>query len=366
MAVKNGGSGNDILIGAGGEENSLAGNGGNDVLIGRGKSDLLLGGKGNDILFGANGHDELYGGAGDDLVSGGNGRDTLSGDKGNNLLLGGNGDDTFVIDAALSGTEAYDTIGDFDVGRQLRRMTFDDAILLKNVAGQSFVFQETADGDVILLVNGVERALFNGSRGAELSAADLLRVTEFTGGTPSSVALLDKDGVPIPFTLSGTSGDDLIVGQPGIANTIAGNAGDDEIIGRGKDDVLLGNGGNDELTGSNGNDTLFGGGDDDLLQGNNGADTLSGDKGNDTLVGGNGNDTQTGGLGDDTFVFDDNDGSDTVTDFGNGTDSVELTSGGSYSLAYDGTDTTMTYGSTVVVFENAEVMESHITGATLV
>ena len=77
--------------------------------------------------------------------------------------------------------------------------------------------------------------------------------------------------------------------------------------------------GNDIVNGDAGNDTLNGGA-------NN--DTLNGGANDDDLIGQDGNDTLTGGSGADAFVFDDGHGADTVTDFQNGVDTVDLTAVG--------------------------------------
>ena len=317
MANISGDGTDEVLRGVAGEENSIAGNDGNDKIIGRGKSDLLLGGKGDDTVFGANGHDEMYGGAGNDYLKGGNGRDSLSGDKGNNTLNGGNGDDTFVINAALVG-QSFSLIEDFDIERQLRRMTFDDALQIKNVGGQQFVLQETSDGDVELYVDGVLMATIQGSVCGGLSASDLLNATDFVGGSPASVTLLDEFGAEIQHKIVGTPEDDALSGVPGISNLIVGQSGDDILNGRGKGDELLGNQGQDTLNGSSGSDTLKGGGGADELSGGNGGDDLFGDKGNDTLDGGRGSDELTGGANADTFQFNvahAGTGVDTITDY---------------------------------------------------
>jgi Ca2+-binding RTX toxin-like protein len=93
--------------------------------------------------------------------------------------------------------------------------------------------------------------------------------------------------------------------------------------------VITGNGGSNTLTGGDGNDTLNGGGGTDTLSGGGGTDTLSGDTGNDTLTGGSGNDNLTGGASDDTFNVDA--GTDTITDLGNGSDVLKVSSGGTAS-----------------------------------
>jgi len=88
----------------------------------------------------------------------------------------------------------------------------------------------------------------------------------------------------------------------GLANKIAGGAGDDTLFGMGGDDNLLGNDGNDQLNGGDGNDGLTGGAGNDTLVGEAGNDGLNGSDGNDSLSGGAGNDILDGGLGDDTLA----------------------------------------------------------------
>ncbi len=69
---------------------------------------------------------------------------------------------------------------------------------------------------------------------------------------------------------------------------------------------------------------FFGSDGDDEFDAGAGDDTLTGGQGNDTLTGGTGVDTLTGGLNDDIFVFADGDGVDTVTDFEDGIDLLDV------------------------------------------
>jgi VCBS repeat-containing protein len=74
--------------------------------------------------------------------------------------------------------------------------------------------------------------------------------------------------------------------------------------------------------------TLTGDATDNVLQGGTGNDILIGGDGNDILIGGQGNDTMTGGLlGSDTFEFSmaENTGTDTITDFEVGVDTLSFT-----------------------------------------
>jgi len=83
--------------------------------------------------------------------------------------------------------------------------------------------------------------------------------------------------------------------------------GIEQLIGSAHDDVFHANDTGMVLNGGAGNDQLYGG------------------SGADTLVGGTGNDVLTGGAGADTFVWQAGDkGTDTVTDFQLGTDTLDL------------------------------------------
>ncbi len=83
----NGGSGNDVLIGGGGNDH-LSGGCGNDVILGRGGNDQICGGDGNDWLFGGRGNDDLFGGRGRDVLVGGRGHDDLVGGRGRDVQIG--------------------------------------------------------------------------------------------------------------------------------------------------------------------------------------------------------------------------------------------------------------------------------------
>ena len=89
------------------------------------------------------------------------------------------------------------------------------------------------------------------------------------------------------------------------------------------DDSLAG-GGNDRIFGGEGKDALDGNSGNDRLIGGEGRDTLDGGEGSDWLSGGTGTDTLAGGAGADTFVYFAGHGSDTITDFTDGEDVIDL------------------------------------------
>lgn len=82
--------------------------------------------------------------------------------------------------------------------------------------------------------------------------------------------------------------------------------------------------GTDTANGANGDDVLFGGSGDDFLSGDQGNDKLNGGSGADDLAGGRGRDVLTGGADADTFIFANNGGNDTITDFEDGLDQIDL------------------------------------------
>ncbi|MFM7423960.1 MAG: M10 family metallopeptidase C-terminal domain-containing protein [Elainella sp.] len=74
-------------------------------------------------------------------------------------------------------------------------------------------------------------------------------------------------------------------------------------------------------------ENAVGGAGNDTLTGNQGANSLAGNAGADRLTGLAGNDRLTGGAGNDVFVFQtENDGLDTITDFGQGSDVIDVSS----------------------------------------
>jgi hypothetical protein len=93
------------------------------------------------------------------------------------------------------------------------------------------------------------------------------------------------------------------------------NNANENLIGTPDNDFLKSFDGDDTLTGAQGNDLLFGG---------LGKDILNGGKGSDVLDGGEGNDTLNGGAGRDLFWIGLGLGIETISDFTNGQDAIQL------------------------------------------
>ncbi len=269
---------------------------GDDLIRGLGGNDVLTGQAGNDTLSGDAGDDVLDGGVGDDILSGGNGDDELNGGAGADALDGGDGADT----AAYSGA------------------------------------------------SGVAASLATGTVSGGEAEGDRLVSIENLRGTAHNDTLTGNDGANL---LAGRGGADVLIGGAG-ADTLDGGAGADTLDGGAGADTLDGGAGADTLDGGAGADRVVysassaavavnlatgeGSGGEaegdrlsniEKLTGSAFADNLTGDDGANQLVGLAGNDTLTGGAGDDVFRFASGAGSDTITDFGTGSDQLEFTGG---------------------------------------
>jgi len=169
------------------------------------------------------------------------------------------------------------------------------------------------------LVNGIYRLL-----GDNTSESIILSPGQLTNTPGGLLALSGND------TVIGSADSELMLGNDG-QDSISGGAGNDTLIAGKDNDFVDGGSGNDSsrgdanediIRGGDGNDSLFGGKSNDQLFGDAGDDFLSGDQGNDTL---------TGGQGNDRFVLSTGGGLDVITDFGNGSDFIQVPAGVSIS-----------------------------------
>ena len=278
--ILTGGTGPDILHGAGGgdtltgadgddqlygeaDNDTLNGDNGDDELYGDGGNDTLNGGNGNDLLEGGDGGDNLYGNAGADILSGGTGNDNLYGSTGNDTYhweLGG-GDDVLedVTSEYTAGTMNTLQFGPGVLPAQVQLETYTD--------GLKFVVYDEAGGRI----GSVSVKYWYVKASGTIYHRDFWKIV-FDNGT-------EWLGVTLP-----TPGSETFTGGSGA-------------------DTLYGGRGNDTINGGDGDDTLYGGDDED---------TLRGDAGNDVLIGGPGNDNLYGGTGDDDFIWNLSDGNDSI------------------------------------------------------
>ena len=254
-------SGFENLVGTGGSD-TLTGDNNNNVIVGGYSSDVLTGLAGNDTIyddintptnseddFGSAdiygqsiqspgnwtdytyGDDTLYGGAGDDVLIASVGEDTLDGGAGADTLTGGAGADTFVIREGDGGeliAEA-DTITDFTDGTDLIGI---DGIKYNDIT------REVSGSDVLIKYNDKILTKVSNIGLANLDYYDIV-------STSTAVQ-----------TVSGTSGDDILLGGSG-NDTFVTDAGADVILGyAGNDGITLDGAGDKTIDGGTGTDTV--------------------------------------------------------------------------------------------------------------
>jgi Ca2+-binding RTX toxin-like protein len=124
--------------------------------------DTLQGGQGNDLLFGNGGDDTLQGGPGNDLLMGGAGDDRLTGGPNGDILSGGAGNDTFIFPAlnqslpgVTGGNNNFDVIVDFVHGQDLIDFTNLAGIDASGGVVSSFQGNITGAGNLTLNAHSV-------------------------------------------------------------------------------------------------------------------------------------------------------------------------------------------------------------------
>lgn len=136
---------------------------------------------------------------------------------------------------------------------------------------------------------------------------------------------------PATFTslASATENDSIdLAFQAWTGGEIRSGLGQDTVDGSSGNDVIDLGAGNDIGRGGLGSDRILGNSGRDLLLGGSGRDVLLGGAGNDKLDGGANLDRLTGGANFDQFIFKAGYGRDTITDFADGVDKINLSSFG--------------------------------------
>jgi Hemolysin-type calcium-binding repeat (2 copies). len=292
----------------GGDNDSLDGGGGNDTLDGGDGSDTLVGGTGNDLLNNHRGNDCLSGGDGDDTIrssyfSAGDGNDTLSGGAGNDeinntngsgrdRLDGGDGSDTlygsFAGSDTLSGGAGNDVLSIY--GGAIGNHSLDGGLGSDTLSG--------GPGNDTLLGVGRDRLDAQGGDDLIVISGDVVSLDGGQGNDTGEIRVATWAGV----------------GR--IANVeawqVAAGVGRVSIEGTdGADSLDFGNG-------------VFASGSLASISGGGGNDTVIGSAGGETIDGGAGNDEIQGGEGNDVFVFRPSEGNDTITDFTDGADLIDV------------------------------------------
>jgi Ca2+-binding RTX toxin-like protein len=295
---------------------AVTGSNANDSLTGTDAAEVVAALAGADNISALGGNDLIYGGQGIDTISAGAGNDLIDGGVGPDKMSGGAGDDLYMVDNTLDATTELANEG-----------------------------LDTVKSSVTLTLRAeVENLVLTGS--SALNGTGNTSANVLTGNAASNTLA----GGSANDTLQGVGGNDVLRGDAG-DDVLDGGSGSDQMTGAAGNDVYwvdstgdvvteavssgtdLVNSSLNYLLGSNlenltlvGTSAISGTGNAvaNTLIGNAAANTLNGGSGNDRLAGDGGNDMLTGSTGTDTFVFADNSGSDTVTDFANGSEKFDL------------------------------------------
>ncbi|MCC1491037.1 calcium-binding protein [Cognatishimia sp. F0-27] len=277
-------------------DNAIFGNEADNTLFGFEGDDWIFGQFGDDTLIGSFGEDRLDGGPGADWIHGGADNDRINGGEGADTLMGGTGSDTLNYGDSAARVAVNLGVGFYSGGDAEGDRVSD----MENVIGTDF-----AD---IIVGDNTENDLY---------------------GRDGEDTLRGEDGND---TLASGSDADTLDGGAGLDTADFSRTGHDRVVvnlstgfvsgGSGAGDTLIsierviGTDFGDRIVGTNGGNRLTGLDGDDYLDGAGSGDILSGGEGNDTLIGGSGTDR---------FVFENNAGADTITDFEDGPDRLDYT-----------------------------------------
>ena len=332
---------------------------GDDVITAH-TGDIVYSGKGNDTVTVQGNLVDVHGGAGDDVLTAGSknenydrlvlrgegGNDTIKAYGTNNYVAGNLGNDEIHLYSASGSELAHNSFASGGKGN--------DTIYIHS--GYNHRMNGGRDDDTLYAKLGNGHILNGGAGNDEIHIVDdgtKRSQDNRASGGPGNDKLYIENGGHHHY-LFGNDGDDYL-SVDGDNNTLDGGNGTDTlIVVNGNDNLLDGGAGNDKLSGGAGNDKLYGGAGNDMLLGGAGNDVLDGGAGNDALYGGAGTDTLSGGAGRDTFVHYGGYGDETITDYTEGEDKIQLVSCsiGKTEVLNGGKDVKYTIGSGSLTLTN--------------
>lgn len=293
-----------------------------DWLAGSTVVNILSGGDGHDKLFGYGGADSLYGGSGDDVLTGGTGSDRLDGGADYDVASYASAMTGVRADLSVPGTNTGDAAGDTYFGIEaLEGSNFSDTLVgddgLNVLWGNDGADRLLGGGRADILIGGAGADTLDGGSGFD------------TASYRSATAAVTVDTTRPGYSTGEAAGDTFISIErfdlTDFADRFTGGTADEAAYGHGGRDVMTGGGGRDTLDGGDDWDVLKGGDDDDVIFGGSGSDAIYGDAGNDTL---------TGGAERDYFTFNVAVwGRDTITDFQDTIDLIDLRGSSAHSIS---------------------------------
>jgi Ca2+-binding RTX toxin-like protein len=251
----------------------------------------------------------------DNRTTGGSGNDSLYGTSTAEILTGGRGNDHYyltpgdrVVELEGEGNDTVSASFAYQLNANVENLILTGSANVSGT-GNGLANSLTGNTGINVLDGGIGADTMAGGAGNDTYIVDNTgdRVVEATGGGTDTVRTTVSYALAANVENLVLSGSAHLNGTGnGLANSLAGNAGNnvldggqgaDTLIGSAGNDSLFGGDGNDRLLGGFGIDRLFGGNGNDLLNGGAGADALNGGIGHDTLLGGDGHDRLLGGTG---------------------------------------------------------------------
>jgi Ca2+-binding RTX toxin-like protein len=234
------------------------------TLVGTRGDDVLTGTRGDDVIAGLTGSDSIDGRGGNDRICGGYGADQLRGGPGRDRIFGG------------PDRVAFDDEGSASIGDTLRGGPGGDRL----VPGLDTRPVDDVNHDAIVWDTSPRSVHIDAAAG--VAAGD--GPDSFVGTATWLVGSRFGD------VIDGSVGPDLLNGAQG-ADVVRAGAGADTVLadtsgGSGGDDQVWGGPGDDRLSSLGGQDVIHGGlGDDVIDDTGNSADVLAGEAGNDLVIG---------------------------------------------------------------------------------
>ena len=270
----NGDGFDDLIVGAGYADPNGADSGAAYVVFGhraqsavdRVGTDLdnrINGGTGDDTIAGLSGNDTLVGWEGDDTINGGDGDDTIETGLGVDIVDGGAGTDTLDVDRRFTTGIIFTLNGapgsDGSRAINVERMTYlagPGNDIITGAGGNDSIY----GGDGSDILNGAAgNDYLDGGNGSDVlrsgAGADNLNGG---AGTDTASYYTSTVGVVVSLTTQKGTGGDAQGDTFYLIETVSGSQGNDSLVGDADANTLQGWNGDDVLAGGRGKDTLFG------------------------------------------------------------------------------------------------------------
>ena len=305
VRLTTGTAGDDSIVGFSDQDDIIEAGDGADYVYTYEGNDLIHAGAGNDYIDAGAGDDVIRGEAGDDSIYGRTGNDILDGGAGTDYLEGNEGNDTYIFGIGYGVDTIYDadeTEGNTDTIQFLEGIDPEDITVRRVGLNLEMLVNGTDDRLIVENYFGTRYKYSSWYSSWYMNPdAHKIEQVKFSDGTIWSIT----DVMEKARLITGTDGQDTLIGFSDQNDIIEASDGDDTVYGYEGNDLIHAGAGNDYVDAGAGND---------VIHSENGDDTIYGRAGNDTLDGGAGTDYLEGNEGDDTYHFGIGYGVDTIYD----------------------------------------------------